>query len=135
MTCNDCFHYEVCKLTPPEYATAKYYTFCNCSEKCECFKDKSKIVELPYKTGDTVYVLEYEGFAAVDYAGYIFIMANNDFAFLSPIINGESNPVEICNEFYQRSLDYRNNSGIIVPIDEIFTKEEAEARLKELQND
>lgn len=90
------------------------------------------LIELPYKTGDTVYVLEYEGFAAVDYAGYIFIMANNDFAFLSPIINGESNPVEICNEFYQRSLDYRDNSGIIVPIAEIFTKEEAEARLKEL---
>lgn len=56
MTCKDnCLHWEVCKLTPPEYATAKYYTFCNCAEKCECFKDKSKYIELPCKVGETVY--------------------------------------------------------------------------------
>lgn len=56
MTCEDnCLHWEVCKLTPPKCATAKYYTFCNCAEKCECFKDKSKSIELPCKVGDTVY--------------------------------------------------------------------------------
>lgn len=49
MTCEKhCLHWEVCKLTPPEYATAKYYTFCNCAEKCENFKDKSKYRELPF---------------------------------------------------------------------------------------
>lgn len=59
MTCKDnCLHWEVCRLTPPEYATAKYYTFCNCAEKCECFKDKSKYIELPCKVGDTVYIIE-----------------------------------------------------------------------------
>ena len=58
MTCEKhCLHWEVCKLTPPEYATAKYYTFCNCAEKCECFKNKSKYIELPCKVGDTVYVI------------------------------------------------------------------------------
>lgn len=56
MTCEKhCLHWEVCKLTPPEYATAKYYTFCNYAERCECFKDKSKYIELPCKVGDTVY--------------------------------------------------------------------------------
>lgn len=56
MTCEKhCLHWEVCKLTPPEYATAKYYTFCNCAEKCECFKDKSKYIELPCNIGDKVY--------------------------------------------------------------------------------
>lgn len=55
MTCKDnCLHWDVCRLTPPEYATAKYYTFCNCAEKCECFKDKSKYIELPCKVGDSV---------------------------------------------------------------------------------
>ncbi len=45
MTCEKhCLHWEVCRLTPPEYATAKYYTFCNCAEKCECFKDKSDLI-------------------------------------------------------------------------------------------
>lgn len=53
MTCEKhCLHWEVCRLTPSEYATAKYYTFCNCAEKCECFKDKSKYIELPCKVGD-----------------------------------------------------------------------------------
>lgn len=135
MTCEKhCLHWEVCKLTPPEYATAKYYTFCNCAEKCECFKDKSKYIELPCKVGDTVYVLDYENDNAVDYSGYIFIMANNDFAFLSPILNGESNPIEICNEYFRRSIDDEDNSGVIVPLTELFiTKSEAEQKLKELK--
>ena len=49
MTCEKhCLHWEVCKLTPPEYATAKYYTFCNCAEKCECFKNKFEYKKLPF---------------------------------------------------------------------------------------
>lgn len=136
MTCKDCLHIEPCYGHPIEELTNEANGICepDVEKRCEWFKDKSKIVELPYKIGDTVYVLEYEDDRPVDYSGYIFIMANNYFAFLSPTINGEDNPIEICNEFYQRSLDYRDNSGIIVPIAEIFTKEEAEARLKELQD-
>lgn len=126
MNCKDCFHYEVCK-------GYEEFDFADHS-KCDTYKDKSKIVELPCKVGNTVYILEYEDDIPIDYSGYIFIMANNDFAFLSPMINGEDNSIEICNEFYQRSLDYQDNSGIIVPIAEIFTKEEAKARLKELQD-
>lgn len=58
MTCEKhCLHWEVCKLTPPEYATAKYYTFCNCAEKCECFKDKSEYIELPCKVGDEIWYI------------------------------------------------------------------------------
>lgn len=94
---------------------------------------KQKHLELPCKVGDIVYVLEYEDDCAVDYSGYIFIMANNDFAFLSPIINGERNPIEICNVFFDRYINLEDNSGIIVPLNELYlTKEEAEAMLKEL---
>lgn len=98
--------------------------------------ESKRVVELPCKVGDTVYVLDYENDNAVDYSGYIFIMANNDFAFLSPVLNGESNPIEICNEYFQRSIDDEDNSGVIVPLTELFlTKSEAEQKLKELQNE
>lgn len=96
--------------------------------------ESKRVVELPCKVGDTVYVLDYEDDNAVDYSGYIFIMANNDFAFLSPVLNGESNPIEICNEYFQRSIDDEDNSGVIVPLTELFfTKSEAEQKLKELK--
>ena len=98
---------------------------------CVYFKEKSRCIELPCKVGDMVYVLEYEDDCAVDYSGYIFIMANNDFAFLSPIINGERNPIEICNVFFDRYINLDDNSGIIVPLNELYlTKEEAEEILK-----
>lgn len=124
MTCKDCMHYEVC-CDEYELAHAEY---------CNNFKDKSKYIELPCKVGDKVYVLEYEDGEVVDYSGYIFIMANNDFAFLSPVLNGESNSIEICNEYFQRSIDDEDNSGVIVPLTELFlTKSEAEQKLKELK--
>lgn len=98
--------------------------------------ESKRVVELPCKVGDTVYVLDYENDNAVNYSGYIFIMANNDFAFLSPVLNGESNPIEICNEYFQRSIDDEDNSGVIVPLTELFlTKSEAEQKLKELLGD
>lgn len=98
--------------------------------------ENGTLSELPCKVGDTVYVLDYENDNAVDYSGYIFIMANNDFAFLSPVLNGESNPIEICNEYFQQSIDDEDNSGVIVPLTELFlTKFEAEQKLKELLGD
>ena len=93
------------------------------------------ILEPPYKVGDTVYVLEYEDDKPIDYSGYIFIMANNDFAFLSPVINGERNPMEICNEFFDRYINEEYNCGIIVPFSELYTKEKAEKALERLRND
>lgn len=128
MTCNNCIHYEVCEGWQVD---ERRETLAN---GCTDFKDKSKYIELPCKVGDTVYVLDYENDNAVDYSGYIFIMANNDFAFLSPILNGESNPIEICNEYFRRSIDDEDNSGVIVPLTELFiTKSEAEQKLKELK--
>ncbi len=112
----------------------KFKLACNKLAELEDKLENGTMIELPWEVGDIVYILDYEDDIPVDYSGYIFIMANNDFAFLSPSINGEENPVEICNEHFQRFIDNQDNSGIIVPIDEILTKEEAEARLKELQN-
>lgn len=132
MDCDNCLHCEVCK-TDAAWGMP-VYSGCHMENTCDCFKDKSKYIELPCKVGDTVYVLDYEDDNAIDYSGYIFIMANNDFAFLSPVLNGESNPIEICNEYFQRSIDDEDNSGVIVPLTELFiTKSEAEQKVKELK--
>lgn len=129
MTCKDCTHYTVCEGWQIDERRESL------ANGCTDFKDKSKYTELPCKVGDTVYILDYEDDNAVDYSGYIFIMANNDFAFLSPVLNGESNPIEICNEYFQRSIHFEENSGVVVPLAELFlTKSEAEQKLKELQN-
>ena len=107
-------------------------------ERLKFYEDKlenSTMIELPCKVGDMVYILDYEDDTVVDYSGFIFIMANNDFAFLSPILNNEDNPVEIYNEYFEGYINMESNSGVIVPLSEILlTREEAEARLKELQN-
>lgn len=136
MTCKDCIHFDVCsdrKIYNENFGTLENDVQ-NAETRCTAFKDKSKYIELPCKIGDTVYVLDYENDNAVDYSGYIFIMANNDFAFLSPVLNGESNPIEICNEYFRRSIDDEDNSGVIVPLTELFiTKSEAEQKLKELK--
>lgn len=46
MTCKNCYHYEVCLLG----ACVKGAT-----GTCLNYKDKSRIVELPCKVGDTIY--------------------------------------------------------------------------------
>ena len=56
MTCKDCFHYEVCsQFSKADGANHEYYSYTNLSEKCECFKDKSRLANLPCKIGGTAY--------------------------------------------------------------------------------
>ena len=50
-TCKDCIHYGVCR----------YNSNVLNLEICEGFKDKSKIIELPFSVGDKVYQIS-EGF-------------------------------------------------------------------------
>lgn len=58
MTCKDCYHYAVCHLEislsmGTDYVTDEMYN--DMEKRCESFKDKSKIFELPCKVGDKVY--------------------------------------------------------------------------------
>lgn len=48
MTCKDCIHFGICKKGFP-WADGKGGGW------CDDFKDKSRIVELPCKVGDTLY--------------------------------------------------------------------------------
>lgn len=45
--CENCYHYEACR---------DFTNFNFTVENCNTFKDKSLIVELPCKIGDTVYI-------------------------------------------------------------------------------
>lgn len=45
--CEKCYHYEVCR---------EFFELDFTVENCNTFKDKSLIVELPCKIGDTVYI-------------------------------------------------------------------------------
>lgn len=125
MTCKDnCLHWEVCKLTPPEYATAKYYTFCNCAEKCECFKDKSKYIELPCEVGDKVYVIKNNKIHTKDVVYY----------------NKIHSRIAEQNEEYWHCVDKDRisiNAITFYPEDfgktVFLTKSEAEQKLKELK--
>lgn len=135
MTCKDCIHNDVCmKKYNHMYESYSILDAVNIENVCKTFKDKSKFIELPCKVGDIVYVMEYADDKIVDYSGYIFIMANKDFAFLSSLLNEEENPIEICNIYFQRYIEnyFCPTSGIIVPLSEIYTKDEAEEKLKEL---
>lgn len=115
MTCEKhCLHWEVCKLTPP-YATSKYYTFCKCAEKCECFKDKSKYTELPCEVGDRVYVICYKGN-------------------VQPYIRTET--VLHMNYMQGKSLtlwQIHTEYAVHNAKDVIYTKSEAEQKLKEMK--
>lgn len=61
MTCKDCIHYEACKdifLQMGRIEEAAYMDdegSHGAESECQCFKDKSRFVELPCKVGDTVY--------------------------------------------------------------------------------
>ncbi len=61
MTCKDCYHYDVCKFKELEGVFADLYAHINekAEGNCNDFKDKSTILELPCKVGDTAYVIRY----------------------------------------------------------------------------
>ena len=60
MTCKDCYHYGVCELKNARVNFANGVKDLQ-ADGFKCFKDKSKIIELPCKVGDTVYHLQRTG--------------------------------------------------------------------------
>lgn len=56
MTCKDCFHYEACNSLVKDMSGYKYEMPSTQGFVCKHFKDKSKIVELPCKVGDILYI-------------------------------------------------------------------------------
>lgn len=126
MTCEKhCLHWEVCKLTPHEYATEKYYTFCNCAEKCECFKDKSKYIELPCTVGDTVYHYCKSVNQTVPYVVEDIHIDKEQTRYFATAFD----------VYYNEYLDEIEFAEDEIGQTVFLTKDEAEQKLKELQND
>ena len=51
-TCKDCIHYEICGMYDGPYIS----THIN-EGLCEHFKDKSLVIELPFRVGDKIYYI------------------------------------------------------------------------------
>ena len=69
--------------------------------------------------------------------GYVLLGMNGQYAFLSPQINGEKDPHELCVALFSSFYDYDEAEGVVVwPIDQCYpTKEAAEAALKGERDD
>lgn len=59
MTCKDCYHYEICELKDKRVNFANGVKDLK-ADGFKCFKDSSKIVELPCKVGDIVYFFRFD---------------------------------------------------------------------------
>ena len=49
-SCKDCLHDEACSIFAGDLGE-------DGAEKCVCFKDRNRFVELPCKVGDAIYIL------------------------------------------------------------------------------
>lgn len=57
-TCKDCIHYDVCEYEYPDFVHEKEDKNADMEKECIQFKYKSLFVELPFKVGDTVYLVD-----------------------------------------------------------------------------
>lgn len=130
--CKNCLSYEVCaKRKMYDNLRSKTGASTSSDLDCECFKDKSNFIELPCEVGDTVWYVnnptdDFEG----DYEGWTFLGCNEKYAFVGCGINGSFDVDDICDNAYEKFLEY---SGEIycVPLDKLyFSKEEAEQALE-----
>lgn len=132
MNCKDCYHYDVChiRINSIDFLpvikgkvsiSSIMYKECDDVEKhCLHFKDKSRFVELPCKVGDKAYYLSIKRAVPLTYK-----------IEQAEVLNYNINRYGIFDvKIRQLNSDYIFRTSI----DKIyFTKEEAEAKLKELE--
>lgn len=126
MTCKDCIHYDVCEdnLKYIQERFLKGLTFGKSEftdgEFCNLFKDKSRIIELPYKVGDKVYYITIKRYVPLTHK---IVEAE--------VLNYNINGYGIC-DVEIKPLDLIRS--FIISADNVFsTKSEAKAKLKELE--
>lgn len=127
MTCKDCYHYDACSKKD---GTTDYYgkeIACgNVDEMCKNFKDKSLIIEPTLNVGKKVWFLDrnsneiYE--ATVTRVEYNYFTNPQEWIEIEYISS------------YIGELKYKTRIDLTLGKVVFFTKEEAEAKLKELNN-
>ncbi|MCM1115692.1 MAG: hypothetical protein NC397_09370 [Clostridium sp.] len=140
MTCKDnCLHYEVCQDFKRNICTVcnlRHAEFkINRDGLCDYFKDKSKYIELPCKVGDTVYVKGVPliiSFLHIESEVYFVIQFDCDDCFKCPFYEDE---VSFEGEHDCRTRGYLEFSEKDIGKTVFLTKSEAEAKLKEQQDD
>ena len=128
MTCKDCINEDYCKSMCSVYydhLSQECEMFCrnkicehrydNADKNCKGFKDKSKIIELPCKVGDTVNYIS--GIGIKNYLVKSAIV--NEIIINCDGMSGLSVSADYC--------DFENSFDTF-----FLTREEAEAKLKEL---
>ena len=128
MTCKDCYHYAVCHLEisfsmGTDYMTNKMYD--DMENRCSAFKDESKIIELPCKVGKEIYVLNRENIPQR------MILDEPDIR--CHCAKEDNLCMALCDDKKHGICAYRfKNDGSDIGKKVFRTKEEAEAKLKEL---
>lgn len=138
MTCKDCIHYDVCHLRINSIdflpvikgkvsMSSIMYKMCDDVEKrCEYFKDKSLIVELPCKIGKEIYVMNRANIPQR------MILDEPDIRCHCP--KEDNLCMSLCDDIKHGICAYRfNNDGSDIGKKVFLTKEEAEAKSKELK--
>lgn len=121
MTCKDCIHYQVCQ----DY-DHRIMFFYNMAKKCKYFKDKSLIIDPTFNVGERVWYLHRSSNEICE--ATVTRVEYNYF----------TNPQEWIEIEYISSsigrLTYKTRIDLMLGKVVFFTKEEAEAKLKELNN-
>ena len=124
MTYKNCIHYEVCNAECGELLS-RINQGC---EQCKHFKDKSLIVELPCKVGKEIYVLNRENIPQR------MILDEPDIR--CHCAKEVNLCMALCDDKEHSICVYRfKNDGSDIGEKVFRTKEEAEAKLKELENE
>lgn len=119
-SCENCYHFHVCDL---QYRLEEH-------QECKHYKDKSLIIELPCKVGDTVY-------AFCEYWGVILPY------FVETLNIGYYNQNENCY-FYEANCTNTEQTDLLDSIDfdlddigktVFLSREEAEKKLKEYKGE
>ena len=134
-TCKDCIHYDVCLLerdNSKDKLTADGL-FKKAEEDCAYFKDKSRIVELPCKVGDTIWIVERDECGnACDVSGFLFIGICNNAVIVTVTRYNHNNGIDhiIQKHIEETAEDYETYLSVF-PIDDMYlTRKEAEKALK-----
>lgn len=121
--CKDCMHNEACSVFAGDLGE-------DGAEKCVCFKDRNRFVELPCKVGNTLYMLNRNKSniqeMTLDKPDIrCHCIKDDEFACCMPICNDKENG--ICA--YRFHLDFSEIGKTV-----FLTREEAEKALKEREN-
>lgn len=132
MNCENCYHYEACK---EKFAGLKHIRVekpkkhleldPQVENRCQQFKDKSLIVELPCKVGKEIYVMNRANIPQR------MILDKPDIR--CHCAKEDNLCMALCDDKKHGICAYRfNNDGSDIGIKVFRTKEEAEKRIKEL---